>query len=426
MSAMRERDACAPRNRSILAAMKRCALAAAVAIVVGAGAPAYADRFFLGGFFGPRVFSKDAQLGDVAGVDDSLATTVALGVRLSRPLRPWFIVEAELPIVPASTRQYDTSVFWFEPRAQGLFVLIPHGRVRPYLLGGAGMPVALSQKRGIYSSGVTGEGFGGGGVLLAARGITFRLDARVGVQPGVAHSIEPEVEIDFGLSFPIGKTAAELAKENAPPAPPGDRDGDGIVDDDDKCPDRAEDKDGFQDQDGCPDIDNDGDEVLDIADACPNQPETFNGYEDEDGCPDTVPEDVEAIRGTVEGLLYDPGEIEVRASAKAALDKIAATMVKHPGIKVLATGYTDDREAAPKAPTPDGSTPDVAALSIDLAQKRADAVKAALVARGVQPTHVEVVAKGVEDPVDSNDTGRGRLHNRRVEVKFFVPKRNLE
>ena len=65
-----------------------------------------------------------------------------------------------------------------------------------------------------------------------------------------------------------------------------DRDGDGIPDDLDKCPDEPEDKDGFQDEDGCPDVDNDGDGILDIDDLCPNEPEDKDGFEDADGCPD--------------------------------------------------------------------------------------------------------------------------------------------
>jgi outer membrane protein OmpA-like peptidoglycan-associated protein len=412
--------------------MKRSAARAVVAIVVlglvGIAAPARADRFYLGGFFGPRVFSSDAQLGNVVGVEDTLSASVAIGARVSRPLLSWLVIEAELPISTTTTKMYDASVVWLEPRAQGVF-LFGHGQLRPFLIGGVGMPTSLSSKRGIFSSGVTGEGYGGGGLVLVARGVNFRLDVRVGIQPGVSHSAEPELEIDAGLSFPLGKTAAERAREQeaAGPPPIADRDGDGIPDDEDQCPDRAEDKDNFQDHDGCPDIDNDGDEVLDISDQCPNEPETFNGFQDEDGCPDTVPADVEAIRGTVEGLLYSPGEIAVRASAAHALDKIAATMVKYPGVKVLATGYTDDREAAASAPPPaEGEAPDVAQASIDLSEQRAEAVKAELVKRGVQPTHVEVIAKGAADPVDTNDTGRGRLHNRRVEVKFMVPQRNLK
>ena len=66
----------------------------------------------------------------------------------------------------------------------------------------------------------------------------------------------------------------------------GDRDGDGIKDDVDKCPDEPEDFDGFEDEDGCPDPDNDSDGILDVDDKCPNEPEDKDGFEDEDGCPD--------------------------------------------------------------------------------------------------------------------------------------------
>jgi outer membrane protein OmpA-like peptidoglycan-associated protein len=71
----------------------------------------------------------------------------------------------------------------------------------------------------------------------------------------------------------------------------GDRDGDGIPDDVDKCPDEPEDFDDFEDKDGCPDPDNDGDGIPDVDDKCPNDPENFNGFEDEDGCPDKKDED---------------------------------------------------------------------------------------------------------------------------------------
>ena len=48
-----------------------------------------------------------------------------------------------------------------------------------------------------------------------------------------------------------------------------------------------EDKDGFEDRDGCPDH-NDGDGILDQNDLCPNEPENKNGVRDEDGCPDEI------------------------------------------------------------------------------------------------------------------------------------------
>jgi len=66
-----------------------------------------------------------------------------------------------------------------------------------------------------------------------------------------------------------------------------DWDGDGLANEIDQCPDEPEDRDGFQDEDGCPEPDNDQDGVLDVNDKCPNEPETKNGFEDEDGCPET-------------------------------------------------------------------------------------------------------------------------------------------
>ncbi len=66
----------------------------------------------------------------------------------------------------------------------------------------------------------------------------------------------------------------------------GDRDGDGIKDNKDQCPDDPEDKDQFEDEDGCPDPDNDHDGILDDEDECINDPEDIDGIEDEDGCPE--------------------------------------------------------------------------------------------------------------------------------------------
>jgi len=65
-----------------------------------------------------------------------------------------------------------------------------------------------------------------------------------------------------------------------------DSDGDGINNQDDKCPLLAEDMDGFEDTDGCPDLDNDGDRRPDIDDLCPNEAEDLDGFEDDDGCPE--------------------------------------------------------------------------------------------------------------------------------------------
>jgi len=65
-----------------------------------------------------------------------------------------------------------------------------------------------------------------------------------------------------------------------------DKDSDGVLEPDDKCPDRKEDMDGYEDLDGCPDPDNDYDGIRDEDDFCPEDPEDVDGFADENGCPD--------------------------------------------------------------------------------------------------------------------------------------------
>ncbi len=90
------------------------------------------------------------------------------------------------------------------------------------------------------------------------------------------------IGLDKGIGSPTARAFAGLGW--APD--PRDRDGDGVIDLVDRCPDDAEDRDGFQDADGCPDPDNDLDEIADALDKCPNDPEDLDHFQDEDGCAD--------------------------------------------------------------------------------------------------------------------------------------------
>lgn len=67
---------------------------------------------------------------------------------------------------------------------------------------------------------------------------------------------------------------------------PKDTDKDGLADKVDACVNEPEDKDNFEDGNGCPEPDNDKDGLLDAADKCPIDPEDLDGFEGEDGCPD--------------------------------------------------------------------------------------------------------------------------------------------
>ncbi len=65
-----------------------------------------------------------------------------------------------------------------------------------------------------------------------------------------------------------------------------DEDGDGVGDETDECTELAEDRDGFEDADGCPDFDDDDDGVPDDSDQCKSEAEDEDDFEDDDGCPD--------------------------------------------------------------------------------------------------------------------------------------------
>ena len=122
---------------------------------------------------------------------------------------------------------------------------------------------------------------------------------------------EANAHAAYDLS-PPAKCAERGFVEDAPPPKPGDKDGDGYLDPDDKCPDEPENYNGFQDDDGCPDDpDTDGDGIPDSKDQCVLAPEDKDGYLDEDGCPDpdndldTVP-DVNDKDATGKTCMNDP------------------------------------------------------------------------------------------------------------------------
>jgi ASPM-SPD-2-Hydin domain-containing protein/HYDIN/CFA65/VesB family protein len=124
-------------------------------------------------------------------------------------------------------------------------------------------------------------------------GVTIKPERRLSVGLALGRGVtgapgSPDLRGVVSLAIVSG-AAAEPIHPSAPriaPVPDADSDGDGIIDRLDRCPRDPEDKDGFQDADGCPDLDNDGDGIPDASDQCPNDPEDRDGFEDADGCPD--------------------------------------------------------------------------------------------------------------------------------------------
>jgi OOP family OmpA-OmpF porin len=92
--------------------------------------------------------------------------------------------------------------------------------------------------------------------------------------------------VDDSVDRCVGEAEDRDGYDDLDGCPDADNDGDGMADDADRCPDQPEDRDNFQDSDGCPDLDNDNDGIPDGYDSCPREPEDRDGDHDEDGCPD--------------------------------------------------------------------------------------------------------------------------------------------
>ncbi|MBA2541670.1 MAG: OmpA family protein, partial [Deltaproteobacteria bacterium] len=183
------------------------------------------------------------------------------------------------------------------------------------------------------------------------------------------------------------------------------------------CKNEPEDKDAFEDDNGCPDPDNDKDGIADASDKCINDPETVNSFEDTDGCPDTVPIAIKKFTGTIEGLTFKVASAEILATSNPKLDEAVKVLIEYPTLKIEIQGHTDDRLLLPGSAFPDNQA---------LSQARADAVKDHLVKKGIAADRL--VAKGFGDsqpiatitaadgqPLKGAALDTARTKNRRVE-----------
>ena len=221
--------------------------------------------------------------------------------------------------------------------------------------------------------------------------------------------------------------------------PEWDKDGDGIPDDRDKCPTEAEDKDGFEDSDGCPDTDNDLDGILDTVDKCVNQPEDFDEFQDEDGCPeldndgdgipdvkDQCPNDPEDKDGDQDedgcpdlykNIVVKADKIELKQKIFFAFNKDKILSKSFEMLKEVAMALKDNPKLMVRI---EGHTDDKGSdrYNKKLSQRRANSVRKFLIQEGIAPERMIAVGYGEEKPIADNDTEEGRELNRRVE--FFI------
>ncbi len=105
---------------------------------------------------------------------------------------------------------------------------------------------------------------------------------------------------------------------------------------------------------------------------------------------------------TLGNVLFATNEAMLLPPAWETIDRLAAVLRKYPYKTVEIEGHTDNTGTA--------------AYNLSLSQRRANAVRHALLARGITPNRVETVAFGQSRPVATNSTAQGRQQNRRVDI----------
>ena len=190
-----------------------------------------------------------------------------------------------------------------------------------------------------------------------------------------------------------------------------DSDNDGVIDSKDKCPKEK----GPKANNGCPWKDTDGDNVLDKDDDCPK----IKGLKSNKGCPKVeevktvvaapvvvmTQEDTAKLESYAKTIYFNSARSSFKGGVTSKLNGIYEIMSKYPNANFSIDGHTDSQ----------GSNE----LNRKLSQKRADAVKAYLVGKGMSSVRLSSYGFGEDYPIDTNKTSKGRANNRRVEIRLI-------
>ncbi len=289
----------------------------------------------------------------------------------------------------------------------------------PYILAGAGYEnVQDPNKTGkIFESNPFMQGGAGLGYRIGESKIVLRAEAKILQIIGGDREEENEVIAVLGLGIPFGP----MPKAPEPKLQIIDTDGDGVMDELDKCPDTpigvAVDGAGCPlpeppapqviketipvsfDNNECPvkidGEDRDRDGIEDAIDQCPNTPCDFTV--DSKGCP---------VKANLR-IHFETDKARITDHSRPLVEKFADFLVTNKGSIVHIVGHTDWR----------GSDN----YNMILSKKRAKSVRDALVELGVSSSRLSTEGKGESEPMATNKTDEGMALNRRIEVNLTYP-----
>jgi len=206
-------------------------------------------------------------------------------------------------------------------------------------------------------------------------------------------------ELTFGYDFiPDSQLETRNRKEENLEEEIKDKDKDGVVDDEDLCPDVSGDKNAY----GCPDFDEDG--IPDKFDLCPH----LFGNANTQGCPDFSTAEYLILTRALADLNFDFDKDLIKQESYITLTDLTLLMHKNPKIYLLIQGHA--------------SAEGTASYNLSLSARRAKAVQNFFISRGINKGRLIIDFYGEDTPLNKNATEQERADNRRVEfdIKYHL------
>lgn len=179
--------------------------------------------------------------------------------------------------------------------------------------------------------------------------------------------------------------------------PWADSDDNGILDNKDNCPSEF----GPIENKGCPYLDLDLDGIIDIIDECPKTP----GDKSNNGCPIIDEQDRNTVDIAVKNLEFQIFKDIIEENSKPSLDMVAMRFKERQYWKFLISGHTDNFGDENE--------------NLMLSKRRSEAVKKYLISKGINEERIQIEYFGESRPIADNSTPEGRKKNRRVEIKII-------